>query len=156
MKKIRVLMIMLAALTLLVSGVWAEEAATAETNSEAAAETAAGMAEQEGDFQYVLYLGTNDKDTNKPVFTEDEAMEQAKAILIRNFGGYTIQEAHGGWISDGIEYQEYTLVIYLSDTTAEKVHAAADELIEVFRQSSVLIQKNPTKTEFYSGPAEEK
>ncbi len=139
MKKFRVFMIMLAALTLLVSGVWAEAAA-----------------EQEGEFQYVLYLGTNDKDTNKPVFTEAEAMEQAKAILIRNFGGYTIQEAHGGWISDGIEYQEYTLVIYLSDTTTEKVHAAADEMIEAFHQSSVLIQKNPTKTEFYSGSAEGK
>ncbi len=143
MKKIRVFMILLAALTLLASGVWAEAAKTAEET-----------AEQEGDFQYVLYLGTNDKDTNKPVFTEAEALEQAKAILIRNFGGYTIQEAHGGWISDGIEYQEYTLVIYLSDTTVEKIHAAADEMIEVFHQSSVLIQKNPTKTEFYSGTAE--
>ena len=77
-------------------------------------------------------------------------MEQAKAILIRSFGGYTIQEAHGGWIDGDIEYQEYTLVIYLSDTTAEQVHAAADELIEVFRQSSVMIQQNPTRTEFYS------
>lgn len=105
------------------------------------------------DIQYVLYLGTNDKDTNKPVFTQAEAMEQLKAILIRNFGGYTIQEAHGGWISDGKEYQEYTLVIYLSDTTIEKVHAAADEMIETFRQNSVLIQANPTRTEFYS-PAE--
>ena len=47
-------------------------------------------------------------------------------------------------------YQEYTLVIYLSDTTEEAVHAAADEMIETFRQSSVLIQANPTKTEFYS------
>ena len=63
----------------------------------------------------------------------------------------SIQEAHGGWIGDGKEYQEYTLVIYLSDTTPEKVHAAADELVSTFRQSSVLIQENPTKTEFYSG-----
>ena len=62
------------------------------------------------DMQYVLYLGTNDKDTNKPVFTEAEAMEQAKAILIRHFGGYTIQEAHGGWVDEGKLYQEYTLV----------------------------------------------
>ena len=101
--------------------------------------------------QYVLYLGTNDKDTNKPVYTQAEAMEKARAILIRNFGGYTIQEAHGGWIGDdGTECQEYTLVIYLSDTTEDRVHAAADELIRVFNQSSILIQANPTKTEFYS------
>ena len=99
-----------------------------------------------------LYLGTNDKDTNKPVFTQSEAMEKAREILIRLFGGYTIQEAHGGWIGDdGMEYQEYTLMIYLSDTTADQVHTAANELIDVFRQSSVMIQANPTKTEFYSG-----
>ena len=110
------------------------------------------MTEDTGSIQYVLYLGTNDKDTNKPVFTQSEAMEKAREILIRLFGGYTIQEAHGGWIGDdGMEYQEYTLMIYLSDTTADQVHTAANELIDVFRQSSVMIQANPTKTEFYSG-----
>ena len=105
----------------------------------------------EADVQYVMYLGTNDKDSGKPVFTQAEAMEQAKAILIRHFGGYTIQDAEGGWIDDDKVYQEYTLVIYLSDTTEEAVHAAADELVQVFNQSSVLIQKNPTTTEFYAG-----
>ena len=78
-------------------------------------------------------------------------MEQLKDILLRHFGGYTIQEAHGGWIDNGTEYQEYTLVIYLSDTTPDLIHVAADEMIEVFRQNSVLIQENPTRTEFYSG-----
>ena len=107
--------------------------------------------ETNADIQYVMYLGTNDKDTNKPVFTEAEAQEQVKDILIRHFGGYTIQEASGGWIDEGTVYQEYTLVIYLSDTTEEAVHDAADELIETFRQSSILIQTNPTRTEFYSG-----
>ncbi len=107
--------------------------------------------ETDPDIQYVMYLGTNDKDTNKPVFTEAEAREKAKDILIRHFGGYTIQEASGGWIDEGTVYQEYTLVIYLSDTTEDAIHAAADELIETFRQSSILIQANPTRTEFYAG-----
>ena len=112
---------------------------------------AAEETEVTGGVQYVLYLGTNDKDTNKPVFTQAEALEKARSVLIRLFGGYTIQEAHGGWIGDdGMEYQEYTLVIYLSDTTEDQVHAAADELISLINQSSVLIQANPTKTEFYS------
>ena len=114
-----------------------------ETEAEAETETTP-------DVQYVLYLGTNDKDTNKPVFTQVEALDKVKDILIRHFGGYTIQEAHGGWIDNDTEYQEYTLVIYLSDTTLDMVHAAADEMIEVFDQSSVLIQENPTRTEFYS------
>ena len=103
------------------------------------------------DVQYVLFLGTNDKDTNKPVFTQAEAMEKARQILMARFGGYTIQEAFGGWIGDDdTQYQEYTLVIYLSDTTEDAVHAAADELLATFNQNSVLIQKNPTSTEFYS------
>ena len=109
------------------------------------------QAEPDSNTQYVLYLGTNDKDTNKPVFTQAEAQEKAKEILIRHFGGYTMQEANGGWVDGDTLYQEYTLVIYLSDTTEEAVHAAADELLETFRQSSVLIQANPTRTEFYAG-----
>ena len=103
------------------------------------------------DTQYVLYLGTNDKDTNQPVYPPDEAKEKAKAILIDSFGGYTIQDANGGWIGDdGTEYQEYTLVIYLSDTDLDKVHAVAAKFIKEFNQSSILIQSNQTKTEFYS------
>ena len=31
------------------------------------------------DIQYVMYLGTNDKDTNEPVFTPEEAKKQAEA-----------------------------------------------------------------------------
>ena len=126
-----------------------DEPATGEKQPEG--ETAEPEASGQESIQYVLYLGTNDKDSNKPVFTQAEALEQAKDILIRHFGGYTIQEAHGGWIDGDTEYQEYTLVIYLSDTTLDKVHAAADELVDVFHQSSVLIQENPTRTEFYSG-----
>ena len=105
----------------------------------------------ETDTQYVLYLGTNDKDTNEPVFTPEQAKEEAKRILIDHFGGYTIQEANGGWVDGEKLYQEYTLVIYLSDTDLDQVHAAADEMVKVFRQSSVLIQANQTTTEFYSG-----
>ena len=123
--------------------------AASQANEQASEATAATAA---GDVEYVLYLGTNDKDTNKPVFTEEEAVACARDILIRHFGGYTIQEAYGGWIGDDETVcREYTLVIYLSDTTEEAVHAAADELIEAFNQSSILIQANPTKTEFYEG-----
>ena len=127
---------------------WLEELAedAAEETSEAEPEAEAA------DVQYVLYLGTNDKDTNEPVFAPEEAKETLQQILIANFGGYTIQDATGGWVGeDGTEYQEYTLIIYLSDTTEAQVHAVADELIDVFHQSSVLIQANPTRTEFYSG-----
>ena len=117
----------------------------------AARKEAAPAPSPDEDIQYVLYLGTNDKDSNQPVFTPEQAKEEAERILIAHFGGYTIQEANGGWIDGDTVYQEYTLVIYLSDTNPDAVHAAADELIQTFRQSSVLIQANRTVTEFYSG-----
>ena len=117
----------------------------------AAAPKAESAGEPARDVQFVLYLGTNDKDTVEPVFPPEEAKARLEDILIQRFGGYTITDASGGWIGDdGKEYQEYTLVIYLSDTTMEEVHAAADEMIEVFRQSAILIHSNPTNTEFYS------
>jgi len=103
-----------------------------------------------GDIQYVMYLGTNDKDTNKPICTPDEARVRAEEILIEHFGGFTIQEANGGWKDAGVIYREFTLVIYLSDTTLAEVHSCADDLIRVFNQSSILIQANETSTEFYS------
>ena len=77
-------------------------------------------------------------------------MEKPKEILLEYFGGYTIQDAQGGWIGeDGTIYQEYTLVIYLSDTNKDQVHEAADEMLDTFHQGSVLIQTIPTQTEFY-------
>ena len=111
----------------------------------------APVAQELMDTQYVMYLGTNDKDTNQPVFSPEQAKEKAEAILLEHFGGYTIQDANGGWIDGENIYREYTLVIYLSDTTLNDVHDAAKELIREFNQSSVLIQANQTKTEFYSG-----
>ena len=80
-----------------------------------------------GDIQYVMYLGTNDKDTNEPVFSPEESLERAKEILIGHFGGYTIQEANGGWADGEHVYQEYTMVIYLSDTTQEQIYAATTD-----------------------------
>ena len=74
-----------------------------------------------------------------------------KKILIDHFGGYTIQEANGGWKDGTIVYKEYTLVIYLSDTTIDEVHQACKAFIEKFNQSSILIQSNKTRTEFYAG-----
>ena len=34
------------------------------------------------DVQYVMYLGTNDKDTNEPVFSPEESQEKLKDIPV--------------------------------------------------------------------------
>lgn len=103
------------------------------------------------DVQYVMYIGTNDLETNEPVCTPDEAKELVEEVLADHFGGYTIQEANGGWKENGELFQEYSVVAVLSDTNIAAVHAAADELCEKLHQSTVLIQENRTKTEFYVG-----
>ena len=99
-----------------------------------------------------MYLGTNDKDTYEPYGTPEEAKAKVDEVLTKHFEGFTIQDAMGGWANEnGTVDHEYTVVIFLSDTTLEKVHEAADDLIRVFNQSSILIQTNQTRTEFYSG-----
>ena len=113
---------------------------------------AAPAKQSAGDIQYVMYLGTNDKDTYQPFGTPEECKAKVDEVLTEHFEGFTIQEANGGWTNEnGTVDHEYTVVILLSDTTPEKVHAAADDLISAFNQSSVLIQANETTTEFYSG-----
>ena len=108
--------------------------------------------EKARDIQYVMYLGTNDKDTFEPFGTADAAKAKVDEVLSAHFEGFTIQDANGAWTNeDGTISHEYTVVILLSDTTLEKVHAAANDLIRAFNQSSVLIQSNETTTEFYSG-----
>ena len=134
-------------------GAGASGASGSASAASSAGESPVASAGAEGlNEEFVLYLGTNDKDTNKPVYSKEESKERVKAILMKDFGGYTIQEAEGGWRGDdGTEYQEYTLVIYLSDTDIDAVHAAAKELIDEFHQSSVLINTERVQTEFYEG-----
>ena len=109
-------------------------------------------APQDLDTQYVMYLGTNDKDTYEPFGTPEEAKAKVDEVLTKHFEGFTIQDAMGGWTNEnGTVDHEYTVVIFLSDTTIEKVRAAADDLIRTFNQSSILIQSNQTRTEFYPG-----
>ena len=108
--------------------------------------------QEEADVQYVIYLGTNDKDSYEPYGTPEVVKAKVDEVLTKHFEGFTIQEANGGWTNEnGTVDHEYTVVILLSDTTMEKVHAASDDLIRAFNQSAVLIQANKTKTEFYSG-----
>ena len=102
--------------------------------------------------RYMMYLGTNDRDTFEPYGTPEEVKKKVDEVLAGHFAGYTIQEADGVWTDEsGTVEHEYTVVILIDDTTPEKVHAAADDLILTFNQDSVLIQADETKTEFYSG-----
>lgn len=102
--------------------------------------------------QYVLYVGTNDKDTYAPKYSQEEAKQIVDDICLKHFEGYTLQEATGCWLDEnGITTHEYTLVCYIDGTDEATVHAAADELITALNQNTILIETTTLDIEYYSG-----
>ena len=47
---------------------------------------------EEYDIQYVLFLGTNDKDTYTPYGTPDEVKAKVDEVLTKHVEGFTIQK----------------------------------------------------------------
>ena len=102
--------------------------------------------------QYVMYVGTNDKDTYKPEHTNEEAMNIVDQICLKYFDGYTLQDATGSWTDEtGTPTHEYTLVCYFDAADVATVYAAADEIIKELNQNTVLIEKTEIEMEYYSG-----
>ncbi len=127
---------------------------TAGDESAAAAVQDLVAKEHEGDIatQYVLYVGTNDKDTYKPEHTNEEAMNIVDQICLKYFSGYTLQEATGSWTDEtGTPTHEYTLVCYFDAADEKTVYEAADEIIKELNQNTVLIEKTEIEMEYYGG-----
>ncbi len=102
--------------------------------------------------QYVMYVGTNDKDTYQPKHTNEEAKDIVDEICLKYFEGYTLQEATGSWVDEkNNATHEYTLVCYFDDADRDTVYKAADEVIKVLNQNTVLIEVNETEIEYYGG-----
>ncbi len=102
--------------------------------------------------QYVMYVGTNDKDTYQPEHSKEEARDIVDAVCLKYFGGYTLQDATGAWTDEtGKITHEYTLVCYFDDVDKATVYQAADEVIQALNQNSVLIEENKIAIEYYSG-----
>ena len=102
--------------------------------------------------QYVMYVGTNDKDTYQPKYTEEEAKNIVDTVCLKYFEGYTLQEAVGAWTDEKNNFtHEYTLVCYFDGADKETVYKAADEVIQKLNQNSVLIEQDNISMEYYSG-----
>ena len=102
--------------------------------------------------QYVMYVGTNDKDTYQLEMTTEEARNIVDEVCLKYFEGYTLQEATGAWTDENHNVtHEYTLVCYFDGADKETVYKAADEIIERLDQNSVLIEQNTINMEYYSG-----
>ena len=102
--------------------------------------------------QYVMYVGTNDKDTHLPRYSQESAREIVDKICLEYFEGYTLQEATGAWTDENNRVtHEYTIVCYFDDTDRNTVNLAADEIMKALNQQTVLIEQDNIRMEYYSG-----
>ncbi|MGX8698577.1 MAG: DUF3574 domain-containing protein [bacterium] len=99
-----------------------------------------------------MYVGTNDKDTYKMEMTREEAHDIVDRVCLKYFEGYTLQEATGAWMDEtGTPTHEYTLVCYFDGAEKAAVYQAADEIIRLLNQNTVLIEEAQITTEYYGG-----
>ena len=110
------------------------------------------MAKTEEINQYVMYIGTNDKDTYEQIISTDDAKSMIDAICCKYLDGYTLQDAIGSWVDDnGMPTHENTIVCYFDGADEETIHKIADDVITELNQNAVLIEKNTVETEYYHG-----
>ena len=102
--------------------------------------------------KYTLYIGTNDKDTYEQIIPTDEAVEIVNAIIAKHAGGYTFNNAVGGWVDElDIWTHENTLVYTLSWIDEETVGVIMDEVLAALNQNSILLERNYVSSVFYNG-----
>ena len=102
--------------------------------------------------QYVMYVGTNDKDTYEQIIPTEEAKAMIDAICYKYLDGYTLQDAVGSWADEtGTPTHENTIVCYFDDADEKTVYSIADEIIKALNQNTVLIEKGTVNIDFYGG-----
>ena len=104
------------------------------------------------DFKYTMYIGLNDKDTNKQLMSDDEAEELMSEICLKYVDGYTFSERQGAYKNDkGIVTKENSLVFEFYDATDEEIRSIMDEALVKLNQNSILIEKTKVNYRFYEG-----
>lgn len=102
--------------------------------------------------KYTMYLGTNDKDTQKREIPLKEIQEKMHEICMKYVDGYTLTVADGYFKDEnGKPYREVSLVYVFIDTPIDSIKKIMDEALEKFNQSSILLEESDGKSIFYSG-----
>lgn len=116
--------------------------------SDAAVQTA----QTQEDVRYTLYIGTNDKDTYTQLIPLEEAKQIVNEICVKYVGGYTVQQANGGWVDEtGSLTQEETLVYSFIGVDEEVLQSIMDEVLVALNQNSILVEKANMVSSYYSG-----
>lgn len=104
--------------------------------------------------KYVLYIGTNDKDTYTQQIPLDEAEQIVNEICSKYVEGYTVQQAEGGWVDEsGVLTKEQTLVYSFDAVQEEDIIAIMDEVLVQLNQASILVERQDLTYCYYSGQA---
>lgn len=102
--------------------------------------------------KYTMYLGTNDKDTQKREIPLKEIQEQMHEICMKYVDGYTLTVADGYFKNaEGKAYREVSLVYVFIDAPIDSIKKIMDEALVKFNQSSILLEESDSKSIFYSG-----
>ncbi len=102
--------------------------------------------------KYTLYIGTNDKDTYRPVMALEQARELVNAICAGYTDGYTVSQAEGGWVDEHrVLTRENTLVYTFYEASEGQIISIMDEVLEKLNQNSVLLERQDVTYCFYSG-----
>ena len=102
--------------------------------------------------KYVMYLGTNDKDTLKQEIPTETIREQMHEICMKYADGYTLSIMEGFYRDEaGNPTREVTLVYVFFDTPLDAVKKIMDEALAKFNQTSILLEESRAKSIFYNG-----
>lgn len=102
--------------------------------------------------KYTMYLGTNDKDTQKREMQIKDIQKQMHEICMKYVDDYTLTLADGYYKDEnGKEYREVSLVYVFIDAPIESMKKIMDEALVKFNQSSILLEETSGKSIFYSG-----
>ena len=100
--------------------------------------------------KYVMYLGTNDKDTLKQEIPTEVVREQMHEICMKYADGYTLSIMEGFYRDEaGNPTREVTLVYVFFNTPLQSVKKIMDEAIVKFNQKNILLEESKSKTIFY-------
>lgn len=108
----------------------------------------------QGEKEYTLYIGTNDKETYQLEMPLEEAKSKVFNICMDHFpDGFTMYDARGVWRDEkkNLTY-EYTFVCLFERADAKEVYKVADEAMVALNQSTILVVTNNIVTaDFYHG-----
>lgn len=147
-KKLRLLAVLLALNLLATAGV----IAFLVSDRPEAKQTETILQGMETGEKYILYIGTNDKDTYTQLIPTDEARDMVNRICAKYTGGYTASDARGGWVDETDTLtQENTLVYEFYDITEEQLTQIMDDVLQELNQNSILVEQREAVYSYYSG-----